>query len=201
MITNNDEVKVKLMDRDILLLKIISKSGSATFKFLQENLKYNKPRLDKLVKAGYIVENNDPTKGGKRGKFIVNRYSYSLGPNGVEHCKINRYITAHGGHNGHDHAHITCSHVYDLLENEKIPIENIKNEKELEVMYSQEIVKANRSRLKYSVCDLAVILETGNVTIYEIETANYRKEHREKHKNFAFKIAKVSKENYKVIKG
>lgn len=191
--------QICITSRDDLLLKIISKSGSATFKFAADELNYKKTRLDKLVKAGYLEENNDPTKGGKRSKRILNRYSYNLGPEGVDYCKMKQYIEAHGGHNGHDHADITCNFVYKLLTKDNIDIKNIKNEKELELIYSKEIAQAKRKRIKFSVCDLAVI-ENGTTKIYEVETANYRKEHRVKHSNFALKVANIDKKNYKIIK-
>lgn len=195
----NNNLNIRLTDRDILMLKIISKSGSATFKFLSEELGYKKTRMDQLAKAGFIEENNDPTKGGKRGKKLINRYSYSLATKGVDYCKMNRFITAHGGHNGHDHAHITCKFVYNLLDKEQIDIQSIKNEKELELIYKKEIAASRRKKLKFSVCDLAVVKD-DETTIYEVETANYRAEHRLKHKNFASKVANISKDNYKIIK-
>ncbi|MBO5130804.1 MAG: hypothetical protein J6B61_00950 [Romboutsia sp.] len=191
--------QICITSRDDSFLQVVSKSGSATFKFAADKLNYKKSRIDKLVKAGYLVENNDPTKGGKRGKQIVNRYSYSLGPKGVEYCQMKQYIQAHGGHNGHDHADLTCNFVYKLLNEDDIDIKNIKNEKELELIYSKEIAIAKRKRMKFSVCDLAVI-DNNVAKIYEIETANYRKEHREKHRNFALKIANIDKKNYKIIK-
>ena len=191
--------QISITSRDDLFMKIISKSGSATFKFASDKLKYKKSRLDKLVKAGYLVENNDLAKGGKRGKKLVNRYSYSLASEGANYCRVNGFIQAHGGHNGHDHADIACNFVHKLLTEENVDIENIKNEKELEIIYKKEIASAKRKKIKFSICDLAVI--ENNVTkIYEIETANYRKEHRVKHSNFALKVANIDKRHYKIVK-
>ena len=195
----DNNVNVSITQRDILMLKIISKSGSATFKFLSEKLGYQKSRMDKLVKAGFLEEHNNPTKGGKRGKKLVNRFSYSLAGAGVEYCKVNGFILAHGGHNGHDHANLTCNFVYNLLEKEQVDIQNIKNEKELELIYRKEIATARRSKLKFSVCDLAVIKD-NKTTIYEVETENYRADHKLKHKNFAYKVANITKDNYEIIK-
>ncbi len=196
----NKKVSISITPRDDTMLKVASKSGSVSYKFLTEVLGYDRGRISKLKNAGYLVEHNDPYKGGKRGKQIKNRFSYSLGPEGVDYCKLNHYIKAHGGHNGAEHTEIIEKFIHGLLTKDKIDISNIKNEKELELIYSKQISTANRKKMKYSVCDIGVLDDKGSMTIYEVETSNYRAEHRKKHKNFALKIANVGKENYKIIK-
>ena len=191
---------IYLTPRDDLMLKVTSKSGSVSYKFLKDTLKYDRGRINKLVDCGYLVEHNNPIKGGKRGKQILNRFSYSLGLNSVDYCKANGYINAHGGHNGAEHAEIAGDWVYELLTKQNVDINNIKNEKELELIFSKEISNANHKGIDFSVCDLAVIDKHGAITIYEVETSNYRADHRKKHKAFAFDVAKVKKSNYIIKK-
>lgn len=189
---------MRLTEKDVLAIKIASKADSISYEMAVEKIGIDRRRMAKLVNEGYLKKNNSPTKGGKHGRTIINRYSYSLDLNGINYARDNSFSKAFGGFNGYEHLLKIERKVKELLDS-GVELQSIKNSKELEILYSKEISKAKKSKeIEFSVCDLAVI-ENDTVVIYEIETENYRAKLKAQHKNFATKIAKVSSSNYKVI--
>lgn len=190
---------MRLTEKDILAIKIASKADAVSYGMLTDEIGIDRRRIAKLVKEGYFKKHNTPTKGGKHGRTVVNRYSYSLDTKGLEYARDNGYAKAFGGFNGYDHLLKMEKHVKGLVE-DGIELSDMKNSKELEIIYSKEIGKAKRSKdFKFAVCDLAVMSSDNGVIIYEIETENYRGSLKAQHKNFATKIAGVSSSNYITI--
>jgi len=179
-------------------MQIASKADAISYAMATEDLGIDRRRLSKLVKEGYFKKNNSPTKGGNHGRTVVNRYSYSLDTKGLEYSMDNGFAKAFGGFNGYEHLLKMEKQVKELID-DGISLSDIKNSKELEIIYSKEIGQARRHKeFKFSVCDLAV-MTNDEVVIYEIETENYRGQLKMQHKNFATKIAKVSSNNYRTI--
>lgn len=189
---------MRLTEKDILAMKIACKADAISHGMITEEIGIDRRRVAKLVKEGYFKKNNSPTKGGKYGRTVVNRYSYSLNEKGLEYSKNEGFAKAYGGFNGYEHLLKAEKVVKEFLDN-GIKISDIKNSKELEIIYSKDMGQAKRSKkTNYSVCDLAVI-DGKNVTMYEVETKNYRAKLKAQHKNFAINIAKVGTSNYKTI--
>ena len=68
---------IKLTERDIEIFKIISKTGSISRGMLEEDFNMERRSIYRLTKGDdpYLKIHNTPTKKGKK---IVNRYTYSF---------------------------------------------------------------------------------------------------------------------------
>lgn len=136
---------MRLTKKDILAIKIASKADAISYALATEEIGIDRRRIAKLVKEGYLNKHNAPTKGGAHGRTVVNRYAYSLGEKGLEYAKNNNFAKAYGGFNGYEHLLKMERKVKELIDN-GVEITNIKNSKELEIIYSKPIGSAKRSK-------------------------------------------------------
>ena len=186
---NNKTVRIKLYNNAILqlkqkeisLLKNMSVTGSCTQTLIRE--KIGEKRLRYLCNAG-IFTREKPHKKEIDGK-IVNRYAYSLGDIGQKFVLDNEFCFKIQGHNGYAHTEKMERVVEDLIENQKIDIKNIYNEKEQLDIFKKEIYQAKKDKIDFRVNDIAYKNKNDTWESVEITTSNYGKKLNEKHSNYA----------------
>lgn len=181
---------IKLTNRDLEIFKIISKVGSISRGMLEDDFGMERRSIYRLTKGEnpYLKIHNTPTKKGKK---IVNRYTYSFAPKGAEVAINSGFCKYIQGFNGYEHSLQAERTIKDLIDS-GIEVSEILNEKEQEHRFREEIklmtehdkVK-NRKESSYAVCDFAYYDKDNKLNVIEIETKNYRTRLKMQHRNYA----------------
>ena len=177
----DDDSILQLKEKEILLLKNMTVTGSCTQTLIRENI--GEKRLRYLCNIG-LFQKEKPHKKEVDGK-IVNRHSYSLGPVGQKFVLDQEYCFKIQGHNGYEHTEKMEKVVKELIVDKNIDIKNIYNEKEQLVIFKKEISKAKREKIDFRVNDIAYLNEEDRWESIEISTKNYGKKLKQKHKNYS----------------
>ena len=180
---------IKLTERDINIFKIISKTGSISRKMLDEVFNMERRSIYRLTKGddAFLKVHNTPTKKGKK---IVNRYTYSFTEKGAEYAIEQGFCKAIQGFNGYEHSLQSEKTIKELLDS-GIDVANIYNEKEQERIFKDQIKKMReedqakrRKDSSFAVVDFAYY-EDDRLNLIEIETKNYRPKLRKQHSTYA----------------
>lgn len=191
---------IRLTERDISIFNIISKVGSISRAMLDEEFNMDRRSIYRLTKGddAFLKVNNTPTKKGKK---IVNRYTYSFTEVGAKYAIENNLCTAIQGFNGYDHSLQSERTVKQLLD-KGIPVSKIYNEKEQEIVFKKEIKKMreddkanNRKESSFAIVDFTYY-EDDKLQLIEIETENYRAKLKRQHSTYAKNLGG----NYTTIK-
>lgn len=192
---------IKLTDRDIEIFKIISKTGSISRGMLENDFKMERRSIYRLTKGDdpFLKVHNTPVKKGKK---VVNRYTYSFAEKGAKYAIENRFCTHVQGFNGYEHSLQAEKTIKELLDKD-IDVSKILNEKEQEHKFRDTIRKMKeednvkrRKQSSFAVVDFAYYDNDDKLNLIEIETKNYRPGLRKQHANYAKKIGG----NYTVIR-
>lgn len=181
---------IKLTDRDIKIFKIIAKTGSISRGMLEDDFGMERRSIYRLTKGEdpFLKIHNTPQKKGKK---IVNRYTYSFADKGAKYAIESGFCTHVQGFNGYEHSLQAEKTINELLK-QGIDVSQILNEKEQEHRFRKEIKamedadKAkNRKESSFAVCDFAFYDKDKKLNIIEIETKNYRPRLKLQHENYA----------------
>ena len=184
---------LKITKREEIIFQIISKVGATSRKMLVEEFGLDRRRISRLEKEGFLKKHTDKEREGKRFK---NRHSYSFGNSGKKYAKEKGYCIITQGFNGYKHNLKAEQIVKELLIEKGIPINNILNEKEQELIFKNEIRNAKKNKVDFKVNDIAYWDKQGNLHSIEIEN-NYRKSLIEQHSNYATQVLNVEYEYIK----
>lgn len=181
---------IKLTDRDIKIFKIIAKTGSISRGMLEDDFGMERRSIYRLTKGEdpFLKIHNTPAKKGKK---VVNRYTYSFADKGAKYAIENGFCTHIQGFNGYEHSLQAERTIKELLE-EGVSVEKILNEKEQEHVFRKEIkaMKDNdkvkhRKQSSFAVVDFAYFDNDNKLNLIEIETKNYRPGLKMQHSNYA----------------
>ena len=94
---------IKLTERDINIFKIIAKVGSISRGMLDDDFKMERRSIYRLTKGddAFLKVHNTPIKKGKK---VVNQYTYSFTEKGAEYAIENHLCRAVQGFNGYEHS-------------------------------------------------------------------------------------------------
>lgn len=180
----DDNTNIQLKEKELLLIKNMTVTGSCTQTLIREHI--GEKRLRLLCDKG-IFHREKPHKIEVDGK-LSNRYAYSLGLSGQKFALEQGYCFKIQGHNGYEHTQKMERVVEDLLKNQEISIKNIYNEKEQLEIFKKEIYQARRHKVDFRVNDIAYKTEDGIWESVEITTSNYGPKLNRKHEQYAVVI-------------
>lgn len=192
---------IKLTERDINIFKIIAKVGSISRGMLDDDFKMERRSIYRLTKGddAFLKVHNTPAKKGKK---IVNQYTYSFTEKGAEYAIENGFCKCVQGFNGYEHSLQAERTIKELLDS-GLDVSYIYNEKEQEIIFRDEIKKMKdldkvkkRKDSSFAVVDFAYYNEDKQLNLIEIETKNYRPKLRKQHSTYA----KNLNANYTVIR-
>lgn len=184
---------LKITKREEIIFQIVSKVGAITRQMLVEEFGLDRRRINKLEKENFLKKHTDKEKEDNRFK---NKHSYSFGNKGKDYAKEQGYCIITQGFNGYKHNLKAEKAVKELIVEKEIPITNILNEKEQELIFKNEIRSARRNKVNFRINDIAYWDNQGNLHSLEIEN-NYRKGLIEQHSNYATKVLNVEYEYIK----
>ena len=180
---------IKLTERDINIFKIISKTGSISRVMLEEDFNMERRSIYRLTKGddAFLKVHNTP---GRKGKKVVNRYTYSFTDVGAKYAIDNGFCKAVQGFNGYEHSLQSERTIKELLDS-GLEVSDIYNEKEQEIIFKDEIKKMKdtdkvkkRKDSSFAVVDFAYYKD-DKLNLIEIETKNYRPRLRKQHSTYA----------------
>ena len=175
---------MKFKPKDFLLMEIACKVGGFTYSLTQK-LGYNNKRIKQLEKEGYVYRKiaNEKQADGTYKK----RYWYTLQDKGKEICSKKSYWTNFINVNNNAYTHTKkAQEVYLKLKEQGYTAQQILNENEQRYnVFKKDIEHLKNREIKFSVADLCVISNTGEIEKFvEIVTENYTEKQIQNKKNY-----------------